>query len=260
MIGDAPRIRIGPWRVPALAPAIAASLALHAALALAVHVYLSSRTPPDPPRVAYSAGEPVRVFLRERTAGPRNASDAHRLEAAEPEPLPPDHARAQAAPPRLEAAPARTPIRAARAHAHAEPSQPASAPAPDARTDVSAARRKLDLPSPAANAPASEDQPAGLTHAARVVHRPQPRYPDRAVRLGYEGAAEVEVAVLASGEVASVTLRSSSGRRILDEAALQAAERGAYEPARVNGRPVNARVVIPFTFTLREQYRNQRRR
>jgi len=255
MIGDAPRIKVGPCRVPALAPAIAASIALHAALALAAHFALTSRTPPDQPRVAYSTGEPVRVDLRERTTRPSAAPDAPHLKAEAPEPMPSEDAPAQAAPPLAKAAPARSQIRAAPARSRAEPSRPASAPTPamNAPAGRSARRPKLDLPSPAASAAASADRPAGLTRAARVVQRPQPRYPSRAVRLGYEGTAEVEVAVSATGEVESVALRASSGRRLLDEAALEAARRGVYEPARSNGRPVRARVVIPFTFTLRER-------
>jgi len=255
MIGDAPRIKIGPWRVPALAPAFAASVALHAALALAAHFSLSGQAPPDPPRVAYSAGEPVRVFLRERTTRPSAAPDAPCLKAEAPEPMPPEDAPAQAAPPLGKAAPARSQIRAAPTLARAEPVPPASAPAPEMHAPAGrpARRPKLDLPSPPASAAASADRPAGLTRAARIVQRPQPRYPSRAVRLGYEGTAEVEVFLSASGEVESVALRKSSGRRILDDAALEAARRGTYEPARSVGRRVRASVIIPFTFTLRDR-------
>jgi len=258
MPGDAPRIRIGPWRVPALAPALAISLALHAAaLTLVAHVLVPDHTKPRPPRITYSAGEPVRVLLRKPSSGASAPPAKHALTPKPPEPLPPRSAQAHATPPRTNAEPARSTIHARPNHIRAESAHPPASRLPEANAPAPAAltHRHLSLQAPATPSPASADRPEGLTHAARVVHRPQPRYPPRAVRLGYEGTAKVEITVLPTGEPAGVALIESTGHRILDDAAVEAAERGTYQPARSNGRPLEATIIIPFTFALQDRPR-----
>ena len=61
----------------------------------------------------------------------------------------------------------------------------------------------------------------------------------------------MEVEVLANGRIGDVRLRTSSGFRLLDEAALKAARKGRYKPARRDDRAVNSIVVIPFEFHLK---------
>ena len=99
--------------------------------------------------------------------------------------------------------------------------------------------------------PQLPEQPVGVKHGAESLRLTQPIYPPRSIRLGQEGTVIVEVEVLANGRIGDVRLRTSSGFRLLDEAALKAARKGRYKPARRDDRAVNSIVVIPFEFHLK---------
>ena len=81
----------------------------------------------------------------------------------------------------------------------------------------------------------------------------QVTYPLSARRLGQEGTARILVEVGADGSVASVKLYASSGHPMLDGAALDAVKKAQFLPARKNGRPVAARIVVPVRFRLADR-------
>ena len=99
--------------------------------------------------------------------------------------------------------------------------------------------------------PQLPEQPAGVEHGAESLRLKQPIYPPRSIRLGQEGTVEVEVEVLANGRIGEVRLRTSSGFRLLDEAALKAARKGSYNPALRDDRAVRSFVIVPFEFHLK---------
>ncbi len=99
--------------------------------------------------------------------------------------------------------------------------------------------------------PQFPEQPVGVKHGDESLRLSQPIYPPRSIRLGQEGAVEVEVEVLANGRIGSVRLRTSSGFRLLDEAALKAARKGRYKPALRDDRAVRSIVIVPFEFHLK---------
>lgn len=76
-----------------------------------------------------------------------------------------------------------------------------------------------------------------------VLHAPAPRYPQLAVRRGWEGVVAVELSVDSVGRVDQVRLAESSGQRVLDEAAIQAAQRWRF---RSTGVAFQARREIEF--------------
>lgn len=78
-----------------------------------------------------------------------------------------------------------------------------------------------------------------------------PAYPRRAIDLGQEGEVLIRALVGPDGDSREIRLWRSSGVPLLDEAALRAVRRWAFEAARVDGRPVEAWVEVPVRFQLR---------
>jgi protein TonB len=102
----------------------------------------------------------------------------------------------------------------------------------------------------------SESLVAQVAAQPRYGHRPAPVYPEFARRRGWEGTVEFNVRVLASGEVAEVTLKNSSGYRSLDQAARRAIKRWHFTPASRAGKLVESWVVVPVHFVLDAQTRS----
>lgn len=83
----------------------------------------------------------------------------------------------------------------------------------------------------------------GLANAA-------PRYPYLARRQGQEGRVIVRVQVSAAGNAATVSVRRSSGYRLLDEAAVKAVKSWRFAPANRGGISVAGSVDVPVSFKL----------
>lgn len=100
-------------------------------------------------------------------------------------------------------------------------------------------------------------EPVALQVSAqpRYGYHPAPVYPGMARRRGWEGSVAFHVRVLASGDVAEVVLKDSSGYKILDEAAHKAISRWRFTPAKRQGQMVESWVVVPVHFVLDAQDR-----
>ena len=83
-----------------------------------------------------------------------------------------------------------------------------------------------------------------------AVSMPQPAYPEAARKAGIEGKAMLELTVGADGAVLAATLAQSSGNGALDTAALQAVLTARFTPATKAGKPVEAKVTVPYQFRL----------
>ena len=68
--------------------------------------------------------------------------------------------------------------------------------------------------------------------------------------MGETGRVVLRVLVTAAGTPQQVELRTSSGSRRLDGAALEAVRRWKFIPARQGDTPVSAWVLVPILFTL----------
>jgi len=82
------------------------------------------------------------------------------------------------------------------------------------------------------------------------INIPVPTYPDMARTAGIEGQAVVEALVDTDGSVADARILKPSGNASLDQAAVEAAMRSKFSPARQRDKAVRVWVSIPFRFTL----------
>ena len=145
-----------------------------------------------------------------------------------------------------------TPISLATEHQHAEPVK-AEAP-PDILQPDQVQTAGHMLASTDANI---ERQPtaSGLPdhepdYRAAYLNNPQPGYPLVARRMGWQGRVVLNIEVLADGFPGEVVVQQSSGREILDEAALRAVIGWRFIPARRSGYAVAQRYLVPIKFNL----------
>jgi protein TonB len=83
-----------------------------------------------------------------------------------------------------------------------------------------------------------------------MIHYEVPTYPDLAREAGIEGTVMVKVLVDEEGKVISAEVLSSDVTPAMNMAALSAAKRCRFKPAKQRTIPVKAYVVIPFQFQL----------
>lgn len=111
---------------------------------------------------------------------------------------------------------------------------------------------------PAESAPAQpENASPGLPdsepdyHAA-YLNNPVPVYPMVARRMGWQGKVVLNVEVLETGSPGQIKLHQSSGREVLDKAAMQAVRGWKFVAARQNGQMVAKWFLVPIPFILKE--------
>jgi len=98
--------------------------------------------------------------------------------------------------------------------------------------------------------PTAIAQQGPVRTVASYAHNPKPAYPTEARRRNQEGLVLLLVEVSAQGRASGVTVRESSGFRILDKAALRAVRGWTFRPALRNGVPVASTVEVPVRFFL----------
>ncbi|WP_019883265.1 MULTISPECIES: energy transducer TonB [unclassified Methylophilus] len=82
------------------------------------------------------------------------------------------------------------------------------------------------------------------------LNNPDPEYPDFAADQGWEGTVVLRVKVLPNGKPADVKVKKSSGHGVLDDAAVAAAKRWAFTPAKRGNTPVEGWATFPVEFKL----------
>ena len=92
---------------------------------------------------------------------------------------------------------------------------------------------------------------AVAVHAAqtppRPVDTPSPGYPAALVDSGISGTANIDIVVQPDGTVAQAAVKSAD-HEAFGEAALAAIKKWRFEPATLDGAPVEKRVSVPFKF------------
>lgn len=90
----------------------------------------------------------------------------------------------------------------------------------------------------------------GLLAQPLYRKNPEPAYPLAARRRRQEGVVLLAVRVSADGRSAAVTLKRTSGFKLLDDAATGAVMDWEFEPARDEGRAVESEIEVPVRFRL----------
>ena len=103
-------------------------------------------------------------------------------------------------------------------------------------------------PAPPAPAPAPVTPPSA---SAAYLKNPAPEYPQMAQRRNWEGTVLLRVEVLASGKPGQIQIQKSSGRQMLDDAALAAVKRWSFVPAKQGDVAQAGWVSVPIDFKLR---------
>lgn len=112
-------------------------------------------------------------------------------------------------------------------------------PAPPASPPVAA------LPTP----PAPKVEEKVIEAKLSALHSPKPEYPKLAERQGWTGKGLLKVQVLPDGKAGNILVLKSSGRKILDDAAIGTIkEKWVFEPAKRGDTPVEGSVNVPFEF------------
>ncbi|HET7931236.1 MAG TPA: energy transducer TonB [Rhodanobacteraceae bacterium] len=81
-------------------------------------------------------------------------------------------------------------------------------------------------------------------------NRHPPQYPIEAARQQQQGTVILDVTVNAEGVVTDVRVERSSGYRVLDRAAVEAARHWRFNPGIANGKATGGIVRIPVDFHL----------
>jgi protein TonB len=102
-----------------------------------------------------------------------------------------------------------------------------------------------------ASAPVVAKKPIIKTIPARVQRSVPPLYPTSARRAGIEGTAKIRLQIGSDGKVQSSSIAVSSGHKTLDTAALTAAQKWRFIPAKQGSNTIPSTVVVPIRFTLR---------
>lgn len=110
----------------------------------------------------------------------------------------------------------------------------------------------MSTPAAPPRPPAPPPPPADVAPSVDISYKQahQPQYPIQALRQGQQGEVILDVTINAAGEVVDVKIEKSSGYRILDRAAEEAARKWRFNPGVKDGKPVGGVVRIPVNFSL----------
>jgi protein TonB len=132
-----------------------------------------------------------------------------------------------------------------------EPQQPV-AEAPVVLPEEPVAYASPPTPSPVFEAPPLPPQPMVLSRELSVAcpERSPPDYPLLSMRMNEQGKVVLRVELGEDGRVANAEVKTSSGYRRLDDAAMNAVRTWRCEPSVRNGVAVRAVALQPFNFIL----------
>lgn len=110
---------------------------------------------------------------------------------------------------------------------------------------------KYVAPAPVAEGPAQPiEKVTEASATAAYLNNPPPVYPEAAQEKGWEGTVILSVLVQPDGKAKTVEIKTSSGRKILDQAAMQTVQRWTFVPARKGETAVEGWVEVPIDFRL----------
>jgi protein TonB len=120
-----------------------------------------------------------------------------------------------------------------------------------APTDNPNVVEKYVAPGPVSEGPSQPVETVTEASAtAAYLNNPPPVYPEAAQEKGWEGTVILSVLVQPDGKAKSVEIKTSSGRKILDQAASQTVQRWTFVPARKGETAIEGWVEVPIDFRL----------
>jgi len=84
----------------------------------------------------------------------------------------------------------------------------------------------------------------------KPVRRVPPEYPELASKAEAEGNVWIKITISETGRVTDATVHRSEVIPSLEQAAIEAAMKWLFQPAKQRDRPVKVQIVIPFNFSL----------
>jgi len=119
-----------------------------------------------------------------------------------------------------------------------------AAPAPPSGQATQAAIPQAPAPAP------DPGRPRVIGQVSYLNGKPKLDYPRASLRRGEQGRVVLRVLISPKGTADKVTVQSSSGHRLLDEAAIKAVRRTRFKPYTEDGVAYPAQADIPFNFSL----------
>lgn len=86
-----------------------------------------------------------------------------------------------------------------------------------------------------------------------LIEHSKPRYPRQALSRGIEGWVTMQLMVDTKGNTYDIEVVDSNGNRFLELAAVRAAKKHKYKPAKFQGKPIDASSRSHITFVMRDQ-------
>ena len=83
----------------------------------------------------------------------------------------------------------------------------------------------------------------------KALHKPKPKYPERARNAGKEGVVKLEATIGIDGKARDIKVKEGIGYGC-DEEAIEALKRSRFSPAEKDGKPVPIRIIIPYRFKI----------
>lgn len=103
-------------------------------------------------------------------------------------------------------------------------------------------------PPPAPPAPKIEEPVTEASANAGYLNNPKPDYPGAALRNGWGGTVILRVRVLASGAPESATVKKSTGKKVLDDAAVNTVMKWTFVPSKRGSTPIDGWATVPIIF------------
>jgi protein TonB len=137
-----------------------------------------------------------------------------------------------------------------------EPVKKPPPPAPTAPAAPSPPAPAAPSPSPAPPAPAAAPAAPAKESAAisglASLGNPPPEYPGAALRKGMEGRVILRIKVLPNGRAGTVEVTKSSGKQVLDDAAVETVRNWKFIPAKRGDTPIEGFATQTIDFKLPE--------
>ena len=103
--------------------------------------------------------------------------------------------------------------------------------------------------SPAPPPPPVVEEPITEASAkAGYLKNPPPEYPSRATQMGWSGTVILRVKVSADGTAQSVSVKKSSGHKVLDDSAVTAVKKWTFVPSKRGSTPIDGWATVPIIF------------